>query len=131
MARETSYIYCLTDPIDKRIKYVGKTNLPSRRILQHIQDGKNYKGSVNGRNAPTKAAWIAHLLKKGLEPQIVILEEVPRSRWESKEKEWISKCKEAGCTLFNKAPGGKYIPPRKRDYRKKKGRKKYRPPQLH
>jgi hypothetical protein len=137
----TSFIYALVCPIEKRIRYVGKTNLPSRRILQHIQDGREYRGSasLDSKKISTRAAWIASLLRMGLEPQMVILEEVPRGRWESKEKEWIKRSKEAGCHLFNRTPGGAYIPKnvrngnghtRKKDYRKKKGRSKYTPPPL-
>lgn len=108
---KTTYIYCLKNPLSNEIKYIGKSNDPTRRLNQHIKEARN--------NKTQKDKWINSLLSRGLSPVIEVIEEVPISKWESAERAWIKNLKKEGIQLLNKAPGGVYIPRKKRRRRNK------------
>lgn len=108
--KKTTYIYCLKSPLTGEIKYIGKSNDPSKRLTQHIQDAK--KGKTK------KDRWINSLLTKNTTPVMEILEEVPVGKWQASERKWIKSSKMAGMKLLNKAPGGVYIPKYKRRRKK-------------
>jgi len=76
---EKIYIYGLTDPRDKRIFYVGKSNSPERRYIQHLHDKRN----------PEKHRWINELKAAGLAPGQVILDVTTPEDWQHVEQEWI------------------------------------------
>lgn len=83
---EKSYIYCLKDPTDFSLKYVGKSNNPYKRYYGHIGDvKKGYKTK--------KCNWIRKLLKNNLRPILEILEECGLDNWEQREIFWIEKLK--------------------------------------
>jgi hypothetical protein len=109
---KTTFIYCLRDPLTEEIRYVGKSDNPDRRLLQHIRESAN--------NKYPKDRWINSLLTRGLRPILEILEEIPTSKWQTSEKKWIKNLKQAGTNLLNLAPGGVYIPKKKRRKRKRK-----------
>jgi len=76
---KTTFIYGLKDPLTKEIRYVGKSNNPRIRLSSHLRDkSKTYK--VN---------WINKLKRKGLGPELVVLEEVEYDKWQEKEKFYI------------------------------------------
>ncbi len=77
-----TYIYALTHPVTKEIKYIGKSDKPKSRLTEHIADAKKL-----GRKTK-KEAWIKSLLNKGLSPKLEI---ASKDNWQSKEKEWIAK----------------------------------------
>jgi hypothetical protein len=93
----TTFIYGLADPDDETVRYVGKSNHPKKRIMNHTSPKNLLKNSH-------KNHWLNGLLRQGKYPLLVILEEVDISCWEEAEKSWIIKL--AKNNLTNVAPGG-------------------------
>ena len=89
-------IYCLTDPVSKEIRYVGKAKDAKNRFAQHLSDEKQGH----------KKNWIRGLKSRGLRPEMDILEEVHESKWEESERWWISYLRFIGCNLINIDLGG-------------------------
>jgi hypothetical protein len=70
-------IYCLYDPTDCKIRYIGRTRKPLEiRLIEHISKSKYYNKYFPNRNPPHKVNWINSLLKKGIEPKIKKLIEI-------------------------------------------------------
>lgn len=92
----TTFIYGLKDPNTNKIRYVGKSDNPKDRYKQHISDTTN----------SYKVNWINQLKQAGTLPVLVILEEVPYSQWEYKERSWIAKGLQEGWGLTNIQMGG-------------------------
>lgn len=81
-------IYCLYNPYDCKIRYIGRTKSSlNKRLSQHICKSKNnYSNSY-------KENWIRNLLKNGIKPKIRLLVELNCS-WEEShiyEKSLIEK----------------------------------------
>lgn len=62
------YIYCLKDPNNEEIRYVGKTSNPESRYKSHLEIRELSMGSY-------KANWIKSLLRNNQFPYMEILEE--------------------------------------------------------
>ena len=92
-------IYMLNDPRDGRVRYVGKSNAPKRRLLEHL----NKPGTVG------IGLWISELNAEGLRPILEVIEWCALSEWESRECFWISKFRGDGGALFNLHVGGNGI----------------------
>lgn len=92
-----TYIYALTESINDKIRYIGKSNNPKKRYNIHTfyEKGKNYKNS-----------WIKSLKNKGLIPNIKIIEECDKNNWQEREIFWINFYKNAGARLTNLTNGG-------------------------
>lgn len=91
------YIYGLVDPVSKQIRYIGKSIRPKGRYTDHLND----------KSKTHKTNWIQSLLKKGLKPELVILEQLnDDENWQEYEKQWIKKGKENGWNLVNSTDGG-------------------------
>jgi hypothetical protein len=90
------FIYCLTDPVSREIRYVGKAKDAKRRFEQHLSSKK----------IGHKESWIRGLKLQGLRPEMDILEEVHESKWEESERWWISYLRFIGCRLINIDFGG-------------------------
>jgi hypothetical protein len=68
-------IYCLYNPEDCKIRYIGRTtklNL-KHRLIEHITKSKYFEVYYPNLKLPHKANWINSLLKKGIEPKIKLL----------------------------------------------------------
>lgn len=91
-----TYIYGLVDPSDNRIRYIGKSNNPQKRLYEHHQI-KRLKTHTHKNN------WIKSLLKLNLKCKIVVLEECDESNWQEREKFYIKKYKNQ---LTNTTDGG-------------------------
>ena len=81
--KETTFIYALCDPHTNEVRYVGKSDNPFLRLLNHCSEA----------NRHTKShckAWIRGLLNKGKKPFLQILLEVSKSDWKYWEREMIS-----------------------------------------
>ena len=92
---DKAYIYCLSDPRDGQVRYVGKTICLNRR----------FNGHLHGKGTH-KANWIQELVRLGLKPVMEVLEEVPANDWEDAEKFWIASLSFMGCKLTNGTEGG-------------------------
>jgi len=92
------YIYTLSDPITKEIRYVGKTvQKPTYRLSQHISQSRctNKKDYCH--------CWIKSLLNKDLEPVINIIE---KTYDVNRECYWIKYYKDNNYKLTNLQEGG-------------------------
>lgn len=91
------YIYTLTDPISKEVRYIGKTKNIEKRYYKHITEN---------RNNTYKEQWIVGLKKKGLLPIIEILDIVDEDNWMFWETWWILIFKSWNIKLTNISTGG-------------------------
>lgn len=98
MVVEKTFIYILKDPISNEIKYVGKSDNPSKRFSEHIRKSKYKKTYKNN--------WINGLKSKGQLPILEIIDTVDNNNWGDYEKKWISFYRELGCDLTNLTDGG-------------------------
>ena len=72
------YIYCLIDPNDNLIKYIGKTKNKSKRYYEHIRRCRDTTSKKN--------SWILSLLYKDQKPIMEIIDIVDSecdNFWES------------------------------------------------
>jgi hypothetical protein len=79
---KTTFIYGLTDPRTGQVRYVGKSNKPQRRLVEHIRyctDQHTHKDH-----------WIQQLLSEGVEPGMEILEECKYDQWKAREQHHIA-----------------------------------------
>jgi hypothetical protein len=81
-------IYSLIDPVSRKVRYIGKTDLPIvERLKGHLRDWRSTRGQHTRKNR-----WIASLLRSGLRPVVKLVEIVPRdASWEEYEALWIKK----------------------------------------
>lgn len=95
------YMYTLSDPLTKEVKYVGKTKSIKRRLQSHIDYARNTQ-----RKRRYVADWILGLLNQELKPIITIIEETNSDNWAKREIYWISHFKDLGFKLCNLTNGG-------------------------
>lgn len=96
-------IYTLHEP-NGEIRYVGKTILPIRlRLSRHISNAQKGTRSYC-------ASWLRSLAKRGLEPEIRLLQVISGDKWADAEKYWISYFRQNGCRLVNLSDGGDGAP---------------------
>lgn len=91
-----TYIYCLLYNDD--VKYIGKTDRPNKRYLEHIRKPKyqiTYKDN-----------WIYGLLLHSQKPEMLILDIVPKNNFGFWENFYIDLFKSYGFKLTNLVPGG-------------------------
>ena len=103
MECNTVFIYGLKCPEKDIVRYIGKSKSPKRRYSQHLSNAKLGKPS----NIHLYR-WIAKLLRHGLKPELIIIEECFNSEWKEREKFWIN---EFGLSnLLNVSEGGNEPP---------------------
>jgi hypothetical protein len=76
-----TYIYALMDEF--KIKYIGKSDDPNKRLVYHIRYGKQVKNY--------KQNWVNKMIRENKEISLKILEVVPYEIWEEREMYWIAK----------------------------------------
>ena len=80
---EKIFIYSLSCPVTKTVKYIGKAKCVKKRMYHHlnkrIQSKKNTK----------LANWLKKLFREGSEPLLSIIE-VCGGDWQEREMYWIS-----------------------------------------
>jgi len=86
-------IYALVDPIDKEIRYIGKSTLVQFRYYQHLN-------AAPGESNPLYK-WMNQLIVKNLRPRLFVLEVCTEVDASDKEKEWIKKVNDTGARLLN------------------------------
>jgi len=100
-------IYGLFNPRDQRLRYIGKTNAPHRRLTEHCRSG-----ALTARIR--KNYWIKSLLRDGLQPLLLVLCWVDQSDMDNVERAYIAEARRLGYDLTNHAPGGGGVVGRKR-----------------
>ena len=87
------FVYELVDPRNNVTGYIGITNNPNQRYLEHIE-GRVKKGK--------KYEWIKRLQKEGLQPKMRILEVVDDlEQARRQEQYWIQQYLNEGILLVN------------------------------
>jgi len=94
---ENVFIYALSDTRNNQIRYVGKANNPEDRYTNHFNSARDK--NTHKRN------WINSVRKDGLRPELIIIDEVPKSEWVYWEKFYISLFKTWGFSLLNYTEG--------------------------
>lgn len=101
MVSSSVYIYCLRDPLTLDVRYVGRCNIPRKRLLSHIADANR----VETRGE--KVMWIRSLLEQGQRPIMEVIELVADGvRWQERECFWIADYRIRGANLTNATYGG-------------------------
>lgn len=95
---KTTYIYGLHEKSNDKIRYVGKSDNPKRRLKEHIQSSKLKKTH--------KDSWINSVLKKNSEITLVVLETVKQNNWKEKEVFWIERFEKNNLTNHDKGGSG-------------------------
>ena len=104
---QTTFIYALTDPDTKEIRYIGKSDEPNDiRLSCHIFEATQKIENDKLKSKTYKSKWIRSLIKVGKLPLVEILDEIDFSEWEFWEKYYISLYKSWGFNLVNGTPGG-------------------------
>lgn len=93
------FVYHLIDPRTNEIKYVGITNNPKRRYLQHLTPS-------NLKIKTKKNSWIKSLLKINLKPSITIKYFCNKEDAFDNEKAEIKRLRDIGVDLKNSTDGG-------------------------
>lgn len=92
-------VYCLVDPTDDRIRYVGYSRDPEKRYIQHVLQSFQCRTH--------KETWINSLLQRGVYPTFVV-RCIVESADEAKRIEiaLIALLKQRGVDLTNTTSGG-------------------------
>lgn len=90
------FIYTLTDPRTRVIRYVGKTNKPAIRFAMHLCE----------RRGTHKNNWLNNLKSLGLRPIMDVIEECTCETWAERERFWIAHFRQLGYPLTNLDSGG-------------------------
>lgn len=90
-------IYELFDPREPgRVRYVGKTLKPAKRLTEHRRP--------KGLNRLPVARWSLKLRREGVLVQMRVIEWV--EAWQEAERRWIAHYRALGTDLLNIHPGG-------------------------
>jgi len=100
VGRPTDYtfIYGLVDPRDDRVRYIGKSNNPEKRLYGHIRDSL--------RRVTKCGSWIKKLKKLSLEPNLIYLKRVKVDFWQRAESLLIELYRREYDDLLNMGNGG-------------------------
>lgn len=97
---KTVTIYALVDPRDPfRVRYVGKSRDPSKRLRQHITQRNRHKSHKNN--------WVNALIGESIKPVVIGIQDCSVEEWEKWERFWITHFK--GCGLVNSTEGGDVV----------------------
>jgi group I intron endonuclease len=94
---KTIFIYALLDPLNGRVRYIGKSIRPELRLQNHMNEVSNCH----------RSHWLQSLKKQGIKPEMRILEAIkPEQSWQERERFWIAIGKNLGWPLTNNTNGG-------------------------
>lgn len=92
-----TYIYALLDPETGAVRYIGQSIRPLERLKNHINEQSNCH----------RSHWLQSLKRKGLKPELRILESVAGEwPWQEAERYWIARGRREGWPLTNNTTGG-------------------------
>lgn len=105
-------IYCLYDPLECKVRYVGRTSkkVLEHRLIEHITKAKYFEKYYENKRFPHRVNWIKKLLKEGRKPKIKLLCEIEDWKESHKfERLLISKWKNRRnlVNLEDRGEGGK------------------------
>ena len=89
--QEHTFNYALIDPLTQDVFYIGKSDNPQQRFVQHLRD----------RSDSAKTWWISELRDRGREPALMILEEVEGAVALEREDWWLRHYEKPGSKLTN------------------------------
>lgn len=107
------YIYTLSDPVSKEIKYIGKTKNLDDRLSRHMQPS-NLKRLWTPKNK-----WLKYLKNNNLRPIMELLDEGDKNNIDDLEIYWITQLKQWGYKLKNSTIGGQNPTPKGAKLKKK------------
>lgn len=94
------FIYALTEPDNiNEIRYIGKTKNLTQRFKFHLKEAINNRSYKNN--------WVRGIINKGLEPLLIIVDEVSEDEWDFWETFYVDLYKSWGFKLTNTALPGK------------------------
>lgn len=99
-------IYGLYDPRTHELRYVGKTNDPSRRLTGHLTSARS---AIRPNH---RISWLRSLLAAGVVPVCGVLEICDTTTWVDRERHWIADLRRGGANLLNATDGGEGVPGR-------------------
>jgi predicted GIY-YIG superfamily endonuclease len=88
---KTVYIYALTEPNSKVVRYIGSSTNPEKRYLSH------YYSNHNGR----KFAWVKSLRERGEKPGLLVIAKTDSKNRKAVENSYILFFLDAGADLLN------------------------------
>jgi hypothetical protein len=92
-------IYGLCEPGTEFVRYVGFTKFSiEKRLEEHLIEAR-------ARNTCHRHRWLRSLLRQDLKPAIVVLEQVSRYSWKTRERWWIAELRKSN-RLVNSTSGG-------------------------
>jgi hypothetical protein len=94
------FIYFLVEKGLLEPRYVGYTVNPTKRLQTHISR------ALYGGEDTYKARWIRELEYRGLEPEMLLVEETTPAQRENRERFWIKLLSGLGFRLTNLTEGG-------------------------
>lgn len=107
-------IYGLVDPRTDEVRYIGKSTTGLSRAEKHSLPAEIARARTHKTN------WLASLQRRGLTPEIVILEETSKAASARREICWIADAALMGWRLTNATPGGEGRPgPRSAQFRRR------------
>lgn len=116
MTRRRVKVYCLKDPRDGAVRYVGVTTRTlARRLETHLM-------LRNRKPKHPKTLWFLELERFLLSPLIELLEMVDFDDWQTAERRWIAHYAALAPGLTNLDPGGNGHLGRRTNHRVKKER---------
>lgn len=92
---KTTFIYVLKDPETGGIRYVGKTNYPSRRLREHCWKSRNHFSYLGN--------WLRSL---AVLPIFEVIDETSQEHGAALEAAYILFFRVSGCRLVNGTEGG-------------------------
>lgn len=95
--QETTYIYTLSCPETGLVRYVGKSDFPEKRLVNHLKCEHVHS---------KKSSWIISLKRKNLKPILEIIDIVPHCDWKIHEQQYIKMFLSCGAKLVNGTMGG-------------------------
>lgn len=101
---KATFIYALCEPGTRKVRYIGKSNNPDRRLrYEHLR----YEHLLRADKRTTHlGCWLRRVIQSGKTPNLVILAEVSDRSWKTEECRYIAAARMLGLDLVNSTDGG-------------------------